>query len=159
MMKIVIIIGLIASLITIWLFISKCIPYFWRFKIIFVELSKTHVNRGEEIEIKTIVKSLSRRVFGTVYLVIKIADSYKHDLPVHDTHRDLTDIEKRSLKIVDIPKGYEKTVVYKWTIPMELPLKVYDVNVEVWNPHLLYGGPRKYKFNTSNWNKHFEVMR
>lgn len=131
----------------------------WNFKIVLVELNKNLAPPGDEILIRVVVKNTGYRILGTCYGVIKIADAYNHENPVLDTHRDLPLKERSKLRLVDIVKGNTKDFVFKWNIPVDLPIGVYDVAVEIWNPPFLYGAPYKKRFDRTNWDNHIEIRK
>ena len=129
----------------------------WNFEIIHIELNRNVVCVGDEIAIRVVVKNTGFRTVGTCYGVVKIANAYDHDNPVLDTHRDLPLAEKSKLKVVDIVKGYTKDFTFRWKVPSDLPIGVYDIAVEIWNPPLLYKALDEKRFDSTDWANTIEV--
>jgi len=157
-------ISLISGVIAVVTFLMKITPLLfiiagWNFKIVLVELDKNLVFQGDEITIRVIIQNTGYRTLGTCYVIIKIAYAYNHKNPVLDTHRDLSLEEKSKLRIVDIVKGETKDWVFNWKVPLELPIGVYDVRVEIWSPPFLYEARGQRCFDKTKWNKHIEVRR
>jgi|GEM_PF-2937472 len=156
--------GIIAALIAIGGFfghLARRVQAFegWDFQIIHTELSARIVYQGSPIIVSAIVKNTGRKAVATYYGVIKIAYAYGLQNPIHDTDRDLPLSNKSRLRIADVVKSQTSHLDYEYRVPDELPIGIYYVSVEIWNPHQLYGGKYPKCFDTSEWNMNFEVLR
>lgn len=121
----------------------------WDFELVATELSAASVQRGETVAVKVVVKNTGKEHYATCYIVVKITPAYHWHSPVHDTDRDLPPEEKLEFEIVDIVKDQTGELEYEWSVPDKLPLGVYYLSVEVWNPHKLRGGPHPVCFAKS----------
>ena len=155
MAAIIAIAGVGARLTTYLLYVSG-----WGFQIVHVELSSRLVRRGDTIAFRVIVRNTGRRSVGTYYGIFKIMWPYDSRNPVHDTHRDLPKQEKLQLRVIDVAKDTTRDLTYEWAVPNDLPIGVYDLQVEIWNPHRLLCGPRPKRFDKATGDTlNFEVMQ
>ncbi|MBN1462032.1 MAG: hypothetical protein JXA57_21075 [Armatimonadetes bacterium] len=154
--------GLMAAVVTVGRLFLSAVPLLdrmtgWGFRVIHVELSRESVRQDETLVVRAIIENTGRRTRATFYGVVKIAEAYSRRRPVHDTHRDLSVDEKMQLRVNDVVTGETSKLAYKWRVPRELPVGVYYVSVEVWNPQHLFGSKRQRRFDRTGWSLNFEV--
>lgn len=109
----------------------------WSFRTTACEISPPVLRPGDEALVTGAILNDGLRL-GTVYLVMLIANPYDHEELILDTHRDLPDEQKRSLRIVDIPRGEQVRFSMSWSVPTGAAPGVYDVSLQLWNPAKLF---------------------
>lgn len=57
-----------------------------------------------------------------------------------------------------LPPGEKRRVSCRWTVPPGTAGHHLDLRLEVWNPHLLFGGPKSHRFFDTGWVAGFEVL-
>ena len=130
----------------------------WRFGVTDLAVDRRVVQVGESIVLSCLVVNEGKKL-GTAYVRFLIADSYRtDDSLVFDSDRDWGENEKRTLRLVDLPVGERRKAACRWKIPAESLLKHFDIKVELWNPHRLFGGRWPFLFHETGWTGGFEVI-
>jgi hypothetical protein len=113
---------------------------------------------GDLIILSSVVINSGAKL-GTAYVRFLIADSYRRDDALaFDSDNDLSENERRTLRLVDIPVGESRRVACSWRVPPGSVFEHFDICVEVWNPHRLFKGRWPFLFHTSGWLGGFEVI-
>jgi len=133
----------------------------WDWEILFFELTNGIVNHGDTVGMDIIIQNKGRRLRGTVYIVIKIYPLYDKETVIFNSHKNLSKAEKLKLKALDLMRGEKRRIHYDWIVPKDLKEGEYKVIVELWSPHLLHNGPKKYRFHYTKWKegKDFHVFK
>lgn len=129
----------------------------WSFRIVSFHTDRGVAYENEPITLVAVVRNDGVHT-GTVYVRFLVADSYDVKHPIFDSDRDLSANERRSLRAVDIARGEERSVTCAFTIPAGSVFKHFDLRVQVWNPHRLFGGAYPWKFADTRWRGMFEVI-
>lgn len=113
---------------------------------------------GEEVYLSAKVRNNGIRL-GTAYLRFLLIDSYPPNGILFDSHGDLVPPASRAFRVTDLAVGESRPVTCPWRIPTPFAGSVHaDLVVEVWNPHLLFGGPRPTCFYRSPRVGGFEIV-
>jgi hypothetical protein len=129
----------------------------WSFRLGQVAREPKVAVEGEEIRISSLVTNDGLRC-ATAYIRVLTADSYDLRHPIFDSNRDLPKNTRQSLRLLDIKAGDTRQFVCSWQLPQNTANRHFDSRVQVWNPHLLFGGPYPYKFDDTGWIDGFEVV-
>lgn len=129
----------------------------WSFETRELEQNRNVLAEGDMLHLSGEVKNngLSN---GTPYVRILLADSYQLDKLIFDSHRDLPDNIRHSLRLVRIDRGRSRRFSCSFVIPAGLEHQHIEVRAQIWNPHLLFGGPKPYLFFDTGWHGGFEVV-
>jgi hypothetical protein len=87
-----------------------------------------------------------------------VANSYQVARAVFDSDRDLSENERRAMRLVNMKVRESRQVACYWRVPLGATFKHFDIRVEVWNPHRLFNGPRPLLFHKIGWIGGFEVV-
>lgn len=131
--------------------------YGWSFTASPLKRNRHALTEGEEIIFSGEVRNNGLRL-GTAYVRLLVANCYHLDAPLFDSNRDLPRNARQALRLVDIPINRSRSFACGWKIPSGLSNVHLDVRLEVWNPHLLFGGPKPYRFYDTGWLGGFEVV-
>src|ERR1039458_4606010 len=112
---------------------------------------------GESLILSASIRNDGYRL-GTVYAQFLTADSYRLDLPVFDSHRDLSPNERHAVRVVDILRGEFRSIACAYKIPAGSSFRHFDIRLQIWNPHRLFDGPRPWKYFDTGWVGGFEVI-
>lgn len=129
----------------------------WSFSLRAYGSSRHALLPGEDVIVSGSVKNEGLRI-GTAYVVVLLADAYKHESPVFDTNRDLDENAKRALRLVDIPVSGLREFAVHWSIPDSVSQRPLDARLQVLNPHSLFSGPKPHCFHDTGWRGAFEVL-
>lgn len=129
----------------------------WSFKLSDHTLSSKVLHPRESLTISGRFKNNGFRI-GTVYVQILIADPYDHNNVLFDSHRDLDENRKRTLRIVDISTGDQGEFSLSWLIPEDIKPSVYDLKIMLWNPPKLFKERKTGLFDQTPWLGCFEVL-
>jgi hypothetical protein len=111
----------------------------WSFRAVELLVNRRVLQEGERIVLSSTVVNTGAKI-GTVYVRFLVADSYRLHSPVFDSDRDLSENERRALRLVDIEVGENRRVACDWTVPPGSCFRSFDIRAEVWNPHRLFDG-------------------
>jgi len=120
-------------------------------------LNRKVLRKDETIYLKQKVKNNGFST-GTAYVRVCIAKTYELDNILFDSHRDLSQNNKQALRLTDIPRGKSKEFTVSFMIPSGWENKNFEVRLQIWNPHLLFGGPNSFCFYDSGWHGGFEIV-
>lgn len=112
---------------------------------------------GEEVRVSSAVRN-DGLTLATAYVRILIADSYDLNNPLFDSNRDLSKNQRQSLRLLDVGIGKTREFLCAWRLPENSANRHFDYRVQIWNPHLLFRGPRPYMFYDTGWLGGFEVV-
>jgi hypothetical protein len=129
----------------------------WSFRLGHVVREPMVAVEGDEIRVSSLVANDGLRC-GTAYVRVLVADSYDLRHPVFDSNRDLARNTRQSLRLPDIKTSGTRQFVCSWQLPQNTANRHFDSRVQVWNPHLLFGGPYPFKFDDTGWIDGFEVV-
>jgi hypothetical protein len=129
----------------------------WSFETGKLEQNRGVVAEGEVLTLSGAVKN-NGLCNGTVYVRILAADSYHLDDVVFDSHRDLPENIRQSLRIVSIDRAHSRRFSCSFILPAGLEHQHIEVRVQIWNPHFLFGGPAPFLFFDTGWHGGFEVV-
>jgi len=62
------------------------------------------------------------------------------------------------LRLVDIQSNESRNFSLNWKVPEGSRNSHFDIKINLWNPHKLFGGPKPHKFYSSGWLGGFEVL-
>lgn len=108
----------------------------WSFCATSLFLDRRVVHEGETIVLSGGILNDGLRC-GTAYAQFLIANSYRRDRPIFDSDCDLSQNERRSLRLVDIRHGDTRKAACNFTVPPGSALNHFDVRLRIWNPHRL----------------------
>lgn len=135
----------------------------WSFRLGELQVSRSVIRQSDTVMISGVVVNESSRL-GTVYMVVLIANPYRHNEPLFNSDRDLNAGERQRLRIVDIPGGQSVRFSTQWTVPNDTEPGVYDIRIQLWNPPKLFRARRwfvryhHHRYHQSEWKGIIEVM-
>ena len=129
----------------------------WSFRVVAFYSDRGAAHESDPVTLTAVIRNDGVRV-GTVYVRFLVADSYDAAHPIFDSEYHLSANERRALRIVDIPRGEERPVTCAFVVPAESVHRHFDLRVQVWNPHRLFGGRYPWKFADTGWRGMFEVI-
>ena len=129
----------------------------WTFVATPLKRNRHVLMESEEIVLSGDVRNSGIRL-GTAYVRVLVANSYQRDHPIFDSNRDLPRNSRQALRLVDIPPNESRSFACRWQVPPGTSNSHFDIRLEVWNPHLLFGGPHPHRFYDSGWVGGFEVV-
>jgi hypothetical protein len=129
----------------------------WSFDVVafYADCGAAHV--GDLVTLSATVRNNGTRI-GTAYVRFLVADSYDAAHPIFNSDRDLSENERRALRVVDIARGGEYAITCVFRVPEGAAHRHFDLRVQVWNPHRLFRGAYPWKFADTGWRGMFEVI-
>jgi len=131
--------------------------YGWSFLAEELQVNRRVVNEEETVILSAVVANNGLKL-GTAYVRFLVADSYKLDDPCFDSNRDFSPNERHAMRLLDIKVGEIRRAACRWSVPSGSSFKHFDIRLQIWNPHLLFGGPRPYLFYDAGWIGGLEVV-
>lgn len=131
--------------------------WMWSFETKELEQNRNVLAAGDTLLLSGEVKNNGLRN-GTAYVRILTANSYQLDNIIFDSHRDLPENIRHSLRLVRIDRGHSRRFSCSFVIPAGLEHQHIEVRAQIWNPHLLFRGPDPYMFFDTGWHGGFEVV-
>jgi len=129
----------------------------WSFDVVAFHADRGAAHVGDLVTLTAVVRNNGMQV-GTAYVRFLVADSYDVAHPVFDSDRDLSENERRALRVVDIARGEQSPVTCVFHVPATAAHRHFDLRVQVWNPHRLFRGSYPWKFADTGWRGMFEVI-
>lgn len=119
--------------------------------------SRHALSVGDEIVLSAKIKNTGSKL-GTAYVRMLIANSMHRDKMFFDSNKDLPFQTRETLRLVDMRVGETRQVACRWKVPARIAPMHFDIRMEIWNPHYLYGGPRPHRFFDTGWVGGFGVV-